>query len=221
MEDNEFKIENCVNEFDDFKKRKEKEELEYYINLLENNIDFEIKITKDEETKKLFQKVKSIKCETQEEYDFKDWLWNYGKLRTSEEIEEYKKKKANEEWYKTEWKNTDTGLYKFLAFTPVFIPIIGMLCSLPPDGDCGFFFTCLFLLIPAIIVSCIISACIDTATINEAKKHDVSPYDPKLRKTIRSRNTAIGGAVGGAAGIVSGTKKAVKGVTDVDNWPKL
>lgn len=172
-------------------KQKDKE----YLN---SKIQKKIDEQESEAVKAIFQTVLDLPDHTDEEFEYKEWLFNYGNLRTDQEIVDWKYQHGGFEedlkkpkWYILVWLIICFGI-GFVVEQDEWGLIVGFIIAV---------FTSF---IPFIIYSCS-----TTSKLKKARKHGVSPRDPKFIDA----SVKAGIAAGGAASTLHASSKGIKNLT--------
>lgn len=172
-------------------KQKDKE----YLN---SKIKKKIDEQESEAVKAIFQTVLDLPDDTDEEFEYKEWLFNYGNLRTDQEIVDWKYQHGGFEedlkkpkWYILVWLIICFGI-GFVVEQDEWGLIVGFIIAV---------FTSF---IPFIIYSCS-----TTSKLKKARKHGVSPRDPKFIDA----SVKAGIAAGGAASTLHASSKGIKNLT--------
>lgn len=166
--------------------------------LLNNQITNSITKSSSYEEKNVYKSVLNDFDDTQEAYEHKKWLYNNGNLRTDEEIEDwnyqhggFEKDLKKPKWYILIWLVV-SFLIGFILEQNEFGLIIGFIIAA---------FTAF---IPFTIYSCS-----TTSKLKKARKHGVSPRDPKFVDA----SVKAGIAAAGAASTLHASSKGIKNLT--------
>lgn len=155
----------------------------------------------------VYQNVLDLPDNTDEEFEYKEWLFNYGNLRTDQEI-------AN-------WKYQHGGFEEDLKKPKWYILVWVLLCFLIPFvyllSGFGFeylmwdevWFAFFMLLVFTSFIPILIYSCSTTSKLKKARKHGVSPRDPKFIDA----SVKAGIAAGGAASTLHASSKGIKNLT--------
>lgn len=172
-------------------KQKDKE----YLN---SKIQVEIDKQDSEAVKAIFQTVLDLPDDTDERFEYKKWLFNYGDLRTDKEIEDwnYQHGGFEEDLEKPKW-------YIWIWIISCFV--IGF--SLEQD-EFGFIIAFVIAVFTAFIPFTIY-CCSTTSKLKKARKHGVSPRDPKFVDA----SVKAGIAAAGAASTLHASSKGIKNLT--------
>jgi hypothetical protein len=166
--------------------------------LLNNQIINSIAKSSSYEEKNVYKSVLNDFDDTQEAYEHKKWLYNNGNLRTDKEIED--------------WNYQHGGFEKDLKKPKWYIWIWIISCfaigfSLEQD-EFGFiiaFVIAVFTSFIPITIYC----CSTTSKLKKARKHGVSPRDPKFIDA----SVKAGIAAAGAASTLHASSKGIKNLT--------
>lgn len=181
-------------------KQKEKE----YLNL---KIQKKIDEQKSYYTKTIYQSVLDLPDEKDIDFEYKEWLFNYGNLRTDKEIED--------------WKYRNGGFEKDLEKPKWYILVWVLLCFLIPFvwllSGYGFeylqwlevWILFFLLLVFTSFIPITIYCCSTTSKLKKARKHGVSPRDPKFVDA----SVKAGIAAAGAASTLHASSKGIKNLT--------
>lgn len=166
--------------------------------LLNNQITNSITKSSSYEEKNVYKSVLNDFDDTQEAYEHKKWLYNNGDLRTDKEIEDwnyqhggFEKDLKKPKWYILVWIVV-SFLIGFILEQNEFGLIIGFIIAA---------FTAF---IPFTIYSCS-----TTSKLKKARKHGVSPRDPKFVDA----SVKAGIAAAGAASTLHASSKGIKNLT--------
>lgn len=155
----------------------------------------------------VYQNVLDLPDNTDEEFEYKEWLFNYGNLRTDQEI--------------ADWKYQHGGFEEDLKKPKWYILVWVLLCFLIPFGylasGYGFeylmwdevWFAFFMLLVFTSFIPILIYSCSTTSKLKKARKHGVSPRDPKFIDA----SVKAGIAAGGAASTFHASSKGIKNLT--------
>lgn len=155
----------------------------------------------------IYQTVLDLPDNTDEEFEYKEWLFNYGNLRTDQEI--------------ADWKYQHGGFEEDLKKPKWYILVWVLLCFLIPFGylasGYGFeylmwdevWFAFFMLLVFTSFIPILIYSCSTTSKLKKARKHGVSPRDPKFIDA----SVKAGIAAGGAASTFHASSKGIKNLT--------
>lgn len=181
-------------------KQKDKE----YLN---SKIQMKINEQDSEAVKAIFQTVLDLPDDTDEGFEYKKWLFNYGNLRTDKEIED--------------WNYQHGGFEKDLEKPKWYILVWVLLCFLIPFvwllSGFGFEYLCwhevwisfFLLLVFTSFVPILIYSCSTTSKLKKARKHGVSPRDPKfIDASVKAGIAAVG-----AASTLHASSKGIKNLT--------
>lgn len=166
--------------------------------LLNNQITNSITKSSSYEEKNVYKSVLNDFDDTQEAYEHKKWLYNNGDLRTDEEIEDwnyqhggFEKDLKKPKWYILVWI-----VVSFLIGFVLEQNEFGLLI--------GFIIAAFTAFIPFTIYSCS-----TTSKLKKARKHGVSPRDPKFVDA----SVKAGIAAAGAASTLHASSKGIKNLT--------
>jgi hypothetical protein len=155
----------------------------------------------------VYQNVLDLPDNTDEEFEYKEWLFNYGNLRTDQEI--------------ADWKYQHGGFEEDLKKPKWYILVWVLLCFLIPFvwllSGYGFeylmwdevWFAFFMLLVFTSFIPILIYSCSTTSKLKKARKHGVSPRDPKFIDA----SVKAGIAAGGAASTFHASSKGIKNLT--------
>lgn len=173
------------------KKQKDKEYL---------NSKIQTKIDKQESdaVKAIFQSVLDLPDNTDEEFEYKEWLFNYGNLRTDQEI--------------ADWKYQHGGFEEDLKKPKWYIWVWLIICFgigfIGEQDEVGLIFGFVIAVFTSFI-PLLIYSCSTTSKLKKARKHGVSPRDPKFVDA----SVKAGIAAGGAASTLHASSKGIKKLT--------
>lgn len=167
--------------------------------------------------KEILEAIYSIKCETQEDFDYKVYLFNDGDLRPEEEVWEimnYRYAKNNDNLYNF---NKERHIVNTLAF---FVPF-GFIFFVIMIASKWEILVLPIAIIAALFISMIVMLIgnkhnIDTAEAYGIPDNDQSLENEKLKNKIGLASSAIA-----AGSIIHNTKKAIKDITNVDSWKEM
>lgn len=158
-------------------------------------------------TKTIYQSVLDLPDEKDLDFEYKEWLFNYGNLRTDKEI--------------ADWKYQHGGFEKDLEKPKWYILVWVLLCFLIPFvwllSGYGFEYLCwhevwisfFLLLVFTSFIPILIYCCSTTSKLKKARKHGVSPRDPKFVDA----SVKAGIAAAGAASTLHASSKGIKNIT--------
>lgn len=146
----------------------------------------------------VYQNVLDLPDDTDEEFEYKEWLFNYGNLRTDQEIADWKYQHGGfeEDLKKPKW---------YILVWVIICFSIGFIVEQDEWGlIVGFVIAVFTSFIPLIIYSCSTGS-----KLKKARKHGVSPRDPKFIDA----SVKAGIAAGGAASTLHASSKGIKNLT--------
>lgn len=176
--------------------------------LLNNQITNSITKSSSYEEKNIYKSLLNDFDDTQEAYEHKKWLYNNGDLRTDEEIED--------------WNYQHGGFEKDLKKPKWYILVWVLLCFLIPFvwllSGFGFEYLCWYevwlgfflLLVFTAFIPLTIYFCSTTSKLKKARKHGVSPRDPKFIDASVKAGIAAAGAASTLHAFSKGIKKLTK-----------
>lgn len=149
--------------------------------------------------------------------EYIEWLYNYGKLRTEEEIAARTKTINIANYLQSGSYDSDCFNNNFLFGLVGFVLGFGLIMS---SGILWVFRLPLGIFIGGVVwlIAGIISR---TININLAKKHNIPINHPSVMKERINRGVFIGSTIGAVAHTVSHAKKSVKDITNVDAWKEM
>ena len=164
------------------------------------NSKIQTKIDKQESdaVKAIFQSVLDLPDNTDEEFEYKEWLFNYGNLRTDQEI--------------ADWKYQHGGFEEDLKKPKWYIWVWLIICFgigfIGEQDEVGLIFGFVIAVFTSFI-PLLIYSCSTTSKLKKARKHGVSPRDPKFVDA----SVKAGIAAGGAASTLHASSKGIKKLT--------
>lgn len=180
---------------DEYVKQQEKIKIEAQKQKDKEYLNSKIKKKIDEQdseaVKAIFQTVLDLPDDTDEGFEYKKWLFNYGDLRTDKEIED--------------WNYQHGGFEEDLEKPKWYIGVWILLCFLIPFGFLlsGFGFEYLrwnevwilffLLLVFTSFIPIIIYCCSTTSKLKKARKYGISSRDPKfIDASVKAGIAAVG-----------------------------
>lgn len=212
--------ENTIADVDDARMYEQKIELQKKIRELQEDIKLNIKIQTANNDNKLrsfyigeYEKLLAIPLTNESDYEHVRWLYNYGNLRTKNEIY------VHSGQFEKDCSRSNLITFSILFVFGFFIPVIA--CSGDGDIKFGFFMGTL----PGICLGCFFGliglAISHHSNASAGQELNVQEAEPIIAKEIRGRNTAIASAALGAAVTMHNAKKAVKDISNVDSWKEM
>lgn len=200
--------------------RKKQIELERNIEAL--NLDIREMINKETDNyiKVAYQSILELPSVTEKDYEYKKWIWNYGDLRTSEEIKRYEKEIRDKEYYESEEYRKDMRAGWWLPFVPLLIYgmiVLNFLCNQTADG----FVIVLFGLPLFLFLSVICCWILPSYRISIANLHNVPKSDPKYQREVLNKKIAAAATIGSAVYMAKKTKDCIKETADPDTWKQV
>ena len=194
------------------------EKIQAEINTRQNNNDESLSDVNQFMISELTKLLK-MDIKTKQDFEYVDWLFNDGLLRTEDEIKARQKFEYNTKYLNSGQYAEDCFINKtvygtfgfFLPFTLsllIFWKKLGFLSFIPAT------FIGLFLSIVGMVIA-------TEQNITRAKEHDVPINHPRLQHDLNERNIAKAAGIISAISIGKHTKKAIKDVTNVDSWKEF
>lgn len=189
-----------------------------------HNVEQEALITKmkkDRETtsdlirQKVLDKLLSMRTINQTELDRVKFLYNNGKLRSNEEVEDYDRKITYEK--ERENYNKERHSVNFAAFMIPFLAV-GLITMIAcNDILFGLPLGLLFGLMAGFF-GMLIGYSIN---INKAKEYGIPDDDPRVQDEKLKRKIGIASGVAAGISIYHNTKNTVKDIKNVDSWKEM
>lgn len=157
---------------------------------------------------------------TKEDLEYRTWLYNDGKLRSTWEVEDYKTNHKKELYRNSTNFNTSSKMTNTICFLIPFTLCIAIVMS-KPDAK-----TLWFLYLPiAVLIACFFSFISMmfgySLNIGRGKRKGLTDSDPRLINEKAKRSIgALGGFVAGAS-TYRHTKRSVKEFLNVDSWEEF
>lgn len=167
----------------------------------------------------------NVRITTPELLEYNEWLFNYGNLRTDEEIAQRNKEVHDDYYVRSGQFGKDCAKTSFAAYAVPFV--IGFVipvawcCSEFKDFGFGVFMGFLPGIIVGSFFALIGGAIGHSMNVSAGKALSTPAAAPVIRDQQIKRGAAITGAVVGATSAYRNTKRAVKDLTNVDGWKQM
>lgn len=157
---------------------------------------------------------------TKEDFEYRKWLYNDGKLRSNWEVEEFKKEQKRQAYCNSTNFDTSSKMTNVLCFVIPFTLCFAVVMSKPDAKSLWFLYLPVAIL--AACFFCFISMMLGySLNISRGKRKGLDDNDTRLENEKFKRN--VGAITGAVSGISSyhHAKRSMNDFLNVDSWKEL
>lgn len=200
--------------------KKKQMELKRNFDALDSDIKLMIDKETDECIRTAYQNILILPSLTKKDYEYKEWIWNHGNLRSSEEIKEYKKAIRDKEYYENGEYEKDMKSGWWLPWIPMILygfVVIWFFRKQTIDSLVITFFSFPFFLFLSLICCWILPS----YRTSLADSHRVPKNDPRYQKEVLNKKIAVASMIGSTVYMTKKAKDCIKETADPDTWKEI